>query len=91
MIAANRVGERRLQELVARYGLVETERYGQALLDYGQRLMQEVLEAIPDGCYLFSDQLDDDGVGAKLSRPFGSVDHVGSDSVLDAAEGIKEL
>lgn len=62
-IAANRVGERRLRELVARYGLAETERYGQALLDYGERLMQEVLATIPDGRYVFADQLDDDGAG----------------------------
>ncbi len=63
-IAANRVGERRLREVVGRYRLAETERYCHALLDYGERMMQEVLAAIPDGCYAFEDLLDDDGAGS---------------------------
>lgn len=63
-IAANRVGERRLREVVDRYGLTETESYGYALLDYGERLMREVLAAIPDGHYVYEDQLDDDGNGS---------------------------
>jgi N-methylhydantoinase B len=63
-IAANRVGERRLREVVTQYGLVETGRYGRALLDYGEALMREVVAAIPDGRYRFEDVLDDDGAGS---------------------------
>jgi N-methylhydantoinase B len=62
-IAANRVGERRLLEIIDRYGLSETTCYGQALLDYGETLMAAVIAAIPDGCYRFEDVLDDDGAG----------------------------
>lgn len=62
-IAANRTGERRLREIVGQYGLVEVERYGAALLDYGERLMAEVIAVIPDGSYSFEDVLDDDGAG----------------------------
>lgn len=62
-IAANRTGERRLREIVGQYGLPEVERYGSALLDYGERLMAEVIADIPDGSYAFEDVLDDDGAG----------------------------
>ena len=62
-IAANRVGERRLLELLALFGLEQLQRYGTRLLDYGERMMGEVIATIPDGTYRFSDQLDDDGVG----------------------------
>ncbi len=62
-IAANRVGERRLLEIIDRYGLAETTRYGQALLDYGESMMAAVIATIPDGCYRFEDVLDDDGAG----------------------------
>ncbi len=62
-LAANRVGERRLREIVGQYGLAEGEFYCNALLDYGAKLMAEVIAAIPDGCYRFEDFLDDDGVG----------------------------
>lgn len=62
-LAANRVGERRLLEIVERYGLEETARYGGALLDYGEAMMADVIAAIPDGCYRYEDVLDDDGTG----------------------------
>ncbi len=60
-IAANRVGERRLTELVERYGLEELERYSGALIDYGEKMMRGVIAGIPDGRYPFADTLDDDG------------------------------
>ncbi len=63
-LAANRTGERRLREVVAHYGLPETERYCRALFDYGERMMAEVIAAIPDGRYAFADVLDDDGAGS---------------------------
>ncbi len=63
-IAANRVGERRLREIVNQYGPTETGRYSRALLDYGEALMREVVAAIPDGRYRFKDVLDDDGAGS---------------------------
>jgi N-methylhydantoinase B len=63
-IAANRIGERRLREVVTRYGLAETVCYCEALLDYGEKMMREVIATIPDGCYRFEDVLDDDGVGS---------------------------
>ncbi len=61
-LAANRVGERRLREILGQYGLEETERYCRALLDYGAKMMAEVIAAIPNGRYRFEDALDDDGV-----------------------------
>ncbi|HXV19558.1 MAG TPA: hydantoinase B/oxoprolinase family protein [Desulfuromonadales bacterium] len=64
-IAANRTGERRLREIVGQYGLAEVERYGGALLDYGERLMAAVIRDIPDGIYTFADLLDDDGAGTE--------------------------
>lgn len=63
-MAANRVGERRLREIVELFGLDETIRYGQALLDYGETMMADVIATIPDGCYRFEDLLDDDGAGS---------------------------
>lgn len=62
-IAANRVGEQRLQELLAQFGLQRLQDYSNCLLDYGEQMMAAVIAAIPDGHYRFSDQLDDDGVG----------------------------
>jgi N-methylhydantoinase B len=60
--AAHRVGERRLQEIVARYGLEETLRHAQALLAYAERWTRTAIARIPDGIYTFSDEMDDDGI-----------------------------
>ncbi len=60
--AAHRVGERRLQEIVARYGLEETLRHARELLAYAERLTRAAIARIPDGTYTFADEMDDGGV-----------------------------
>ncbi len=62
-LSANRAGVQRLAELVRTMrvsgflsGLV-------AVNEYGARLAETVLSAIPDGCYHFRDVMDDDGLG----------------------------
>ena len=61
-LAACRVGERRLQEIVARYGWEETQEHMSALLDYSERLTRAAIREIPDGRYAARDYLDDDGL-----------------------------
>ena len=60
--AANRLGARRVAELVEALGTHETQALDAALLDYSERRMRAVLAALPDGIYAFEDKLDDDGV-----------------------------
>jgi len=67
-IAANRTGERRLQEILDQFGLAETVSYCAALIDYGERMMAAQIAAIPDGRYAFEDWLDDDGAGGAPVR-----------------------
>jgi N-methylhydantoinase B len=67
-IAACRIGERRLTEIVAKYGLAEVEAYERHLLDYSERMMRAVLGDIPNGSYRGVDYLDDDGVGTERLR-----------------------
>jgi N-methylhydantoinase B len=60
-IAAHRVGERRLQEIVGRYGLKETLSHARDLLAYAERLTRAAIRRIPEGVYTFVDEMDDDG------------------------------
>jgi N-methylhydantoinase B/oxoprolinase/acetone carboxylase alpha subunit len=62
-IAANRVAERRLREIVADYGARRVAAYAAALQDYTERVLRAAIAAIPDGEYAFADRLDDDGFG----------------------------
>ncbi len=62
-IAAHRVGERRLKEIVSHYGLREPLGFARALLEYAERLTRGAIAQIPDGVYAFGDTMDDDGTG----------------------------
>ena len=63
-IAANRVAEHRLLDVVERYGKAKVLRYGKALQDYTERVVRHAIAQIPDGEYTFEDALDDDGFSA---------------------------
>jgi len=67
-VAACRLGERRLQELLERYGAARTGFYLEALQSYSARLMKEALAEIPAGTYTAEDFLDDDGQSAEPVR-----------------------
>ncbi len=60
-LAAHAIGARRVEEIVARYGLAETQQYAGALLAYTERMVRAALAALPPGRYEFTDYLDDDG------------------------------
>ena len=61
-IASIRVGERRLQEVVRRYGIGEALEHMAALLDYSERVTRAAIQRIPDGVYQVVDYMDDDGL-----------------------------
>ena len=63
-IAANRIGARRVQEYVARYGLAEVTAYGRLLQDYAERVTRALLREIGGPVTVRAvDYLDDDGLG----------------------------
>jgi len=72
-MAAHRVGERRLREIVVRYGLEDTLRYAHGLLTYAERLTRAAISCIPDGVYSFSEELDDEGLQRDPSRRYADV------------------
>ncbi|MBI3404645.1 MAG: hydantoinase B/oxoprolinase family protein [Acidobacteria bacterium] len=61
-LAACRIGDRRLRDIVRKYGRAEVEEYEKHLLDYSERMMRVTLRGIPDGTYRGEDFLDGDGV-----------------------------
>jgi N-methylhydantoinase B/oxoprolinase/acetone carboxylase alpha subunit len=87
-VAANRVAETRLREIVAKYGARTVAGYAAALQDYTARVMRATIAAIPDGEYAFEDRLDDDGFTAEpvairvritIAGDAATVDFTGSD------------
>ena len=66
--AACRTGERRLQEIVAKYGSPEVATYGSHLLDYSAEMMRAALREMPSGVHSAEDFLDGDGVSDEPLR-----------------------
>ena len=63
-IAANRVAETRLRELVRKYGAARVAGYASAVQDYTERVIRQTIRQVPDGEYRFEDAMDDDGFGS---------------------------
>ena len=60
-LAAHATGEKRLAEIVARYGLDDAQAHAAALIEYAEKLTRAAIEQMPNGRYTFTDYLDNDG------------------------------
>jgi N-methylhydantoinase B/oxoprolinase/acetone carboxylase alpha subunit len=65
-IGSLRVAERRVEELLDRFGRSFVEQAADELMDYSERWMRAEIAAIPDGVYGFTERMEDDGV---VDRP----------------------
>ena len=63
-VAACRLGERRVHDVVATYGIATLEAAFGEIIGRTARRMHEAIETIPDGVYRFEDVMDDDGLGS---------------------------
>jgi N-methylhydantoinase B/oxoprolinase/acetone carboxylase alpha subunit len=93
-IAANRVAETRLREMVEKYGRSRVLAYGAALQDYTEKVVRATIRAIPDGAYSFNDRLDDDGfsdrpinirVRIRVTGEKAEVDFTGTDPQVEGS------
>lgn len=55
-------GEKRLYELINKYGVEIIKKAFNGIKDYSERRMRAEIEKIPDGLYEYEDYMDDDGV-----------------------------
>ena len=62
MIGSLKIAERRLTELIARYGSEVVDQASEELLAISERRMRAEIEQIPDGEYTFEDVIEDDGI-----------------------------
>lgn len=88
MLGANRTGERRLMEIVQKYGRKIVGHYIAEILNYSERMTRHAISSIPDGTYQAEDFLDDDGIGShpiairvkiRINGDSASIDFSGSD------------
>jgi N-methylhydantoinase B len=65
-LAANNVGERRLREIITKYGQEVTLHYMEELINYSERQMLARLKELPRGVFIFEDYLEGDGLSDDL-------------------------
>lgn len=93
-ISSNRVAERRLLDVVRKYGKARAVGHAKALQDYTERVVKAAIAKIPDGVYEFADALDNDGfrdapvaIKARLTvkGSHATVDFTGSDPQVEGS------
>lgn len=87
MIATIRIGLRRFQELVSRYGAETLRESWRIMMEQSERRTRKAIAAIPDGTYHAEGQLDNDGID--LDRPLHigvTVSVKGSDFHVDLSD-----
>ncbi len=83
--SANRIGQRRLDELAREHGAAELRRRGAQLMDWTEGLMRETLSDLPDGHSDFEDQLEG-SAGAEPARIRLSLEIRGDEVTCDWRE-----
>jgi len=85
LMAAVRLGEKRMQDLLARFGADMIEATFETLIEQVRRVVRERFHAIvPDGTYTFTDTVDTDGHGSGPIRLRWKLEVAPERVVLDA-------
>ena len=68
LVAAMNTGERKILEMVAKFGIAAFRTGIASLLDYSEEQTRALIRSIPDGTYAFHDYIDEDSVGGVPCR-----------------------
>jgi len=90
-VAANGIGRRRILETIERYGLAKVVRNGRLVQDYTERVLRRTIKSIPDGTYVFSDVLDDDGISDCPIRIGVEIEVSGDTAVVDFSSSAPQV
>ncbi len=83
LIAGTDIGARQLGNVIRKYGKETFRQNVVNLLDYSESRMRAEIEAIPDGKYHFSDEVEDDGIEKKSFTINVTVHINGDEAVVD--------
>jgi N-methylhydantoinase B len=67
-IAAMNTGERKVHEIIARFGIATFRQGIRDLMDYAEQQARNIVRQIPDGDYFFADYADEDSAGGYPCR-----------------------
>ncbi|WP_323039855.1 hydantoinase B/oxoprolinase family protein [Gemmobacter sp.] len=82
-IASVNIGERKIHEIIRRFGYDDFMDGVERILDYAEAQARAILARVPDGDYFFADYADEDSVGGKPCRIALTLKVRGDQVVLD--------
>lgn len=89
--AANHIGMKRLQEMIAQYGPHKSFAAIQAYQAYENKMTCEALRQIPPGDYEFTDYLEDDGLGSPPIAINVKLEVKNNKVVVDFRKSVKQV
>ena len=84
-LAANKIGQRRIVELIEKYGPDTLETYMEELIEYTGRRTRQEIARLPQGTYSAEGFLDDDGITDEPVRLCGKLSITNDEVVFDLA------
>lgn len=85
-VAANRLGERRVHELLAEWGTERFTHSTRALIDYAARRTRAAIAQLPDGKGTFTDILEHDGNREHPTKITATVEVAGEELTVDFSQ-----
>lgn len=67
-IASVNIGERKIHDIIARFGVDDFLQGIEGILDYAEQQARAIIRTIPDGDYFYADYADEDGEGGYPCR-----------------------
>lgn len=93
-IASVNIGERKVHDIIARFGVEDFLQGIEGILDYAERQARSIIATIPDGEYFYADYADEDGEGGypcrvaitlRVQGDTLELDYTGSDPQLSSS------
>ncbi|WP_413733589.1 hydantoinase B/oxoprolinase family protein [Sodalis sp. RH21] len=93
-IASVNIGERKIHDIIARFGVEDFLQGIEGILDYAERQARSIIATIPDGEYFYADYADEDGEGGypcrvaitlRVQGDTLELDYTGSDPQLSSS------
>jgi N-methylhydantoinase B len=84
-------GKKRLKEMIDKYSFEFLSGIIEELKNYSERIMRSILARIPDGCYCFSDFLDDYGVDTAPLEISCMITITGESAVVDFSKSADQV
>lgn len=82
-IASVNIGERKMQDIIRRFGFDTFIEGVEQILDYAEAQTRQIIASVPDGDYFFADYADEDSVGGKPCRIALTLRVHGDEVILD--------